>query len=575
MIRSYGESKGIFIRFLITILLESAITIAAPLTIRSITNHFEQFPQDADGADYRTVLGLITVLLVCYVLTFVIRLINLRTSNKIAGVAVKNLRRQCMEKINRLPLGYIDSHPFGDTLARVSSDLTNVYQSLQSVVISVMTSILTVASVLVIMMVIKFRLALVFLIIVPVLYALIAFISKKTSYRQRAQRSLLGQLNSYITDSCDNHLILQTFDFRRMAEQEFGQLNDQYYKKYISSNFFTGLIVPINQLLTNIGYIGVCVIGAILMTNGELDLGGLQAFIYFISMIQTPNRTLGFNLVSMQNGLASLERVNGFLHAEEMEKETSKEGFDPSLSFGGDVDFSHVQFGYDPGRLLMTDVSFHVKAGMKVAVVGPSGAGKTTLVNLLMRFYEISSGTIAVDGVNTRGLMKKELRAKMGMVLQDSWIFTGSIADNIAYGKEDATREEIIRVAEKTGCSQFIEKLPDGYDTILTEQNEILSEGQKQLLSIARVALADPAILILDEATSQVDTQTESLIMKAIEDIMKGRTSFIIAHRLYTILNADLILFMDHGDIVEAGTHEELLALNGMYASMYREGFDE
>ena len=574
--RSLGDGgKKTFIRFFITVLLESAVTIAAPLVIRQITNHFEQFSTDASGTESGTVTGLIVVLLGCYILTFVIRLINLRTSNNIAGVCVQSLRKQCMAKINRLPLKYIDSHPLGDTLARVSSDLSNVYQSLQSVVISIMTSVLTVASVLVIMMVIKFRLALVFLIIIPVLYALIALISKIASRRQRDQRRLLGQLNSYITDSCENHIILQTFDYRKQAEKEFGQINEMYYRRYVSGSFFSGLVVPLNQLLTNIGYICVCVIGAVLMTNGELDLGGLQAFIYFISMIQTPNRTLSFNLVSLQNGMASLERVRDFLQAEEMNEEDSKKSFDESKEFRGDVGFSHVQFGYEPDKLLMTDVNFNVKSGMKVAVVGPSGAGKTTLVNLLMRFYDISSGGILIDGVNTRDLMKSSLRSKMGMVLQDSWIFAGTIADNIAYGKEGATREEVIRAAEKTGCNQFIEKFPEGYDTILTEQNEILSEGQKQLLSIARVALADPAILILDEATSQVDTQTESLIMKAIEDIMKGRTSFIIAHRLYTIRNSDMILFMNHGDIVEAGTHEELIRLDGMYASMYREGFDE
>ncbi len=572
LIKYLNKGHGMIVRFVLTIVLETAFTITAPLIIRKLTN---SYTGDAPASDFYGILFLILVLTGCYLLCALMKFINLRTANSFGGLIVKNMRIACCKKIDRLPLKFLDSHATGDILSRVTSDLSTVYDALQSTVITVVSAVTTVTSMIVIMIVIKWQLALVFVILIPILYCLVFFIAKKTRRRYGAQREILGKLNGYVNDICENHLLMESFDFRREAEAEFEEMNRDFMRMYISGNFQSGFIIPMNTLINNIAYIAVCVVGATLMAWGMLDLGGLQAFLFYIGMIDAPNRALAFNLVSLQNGMAAVERIVEFLEEAEMPVEETAEILSPGSGIRGAVEFDHVQFGYDPAQLLMKDVNFRVKPGMKVAVVGPSGAGKTTLVNLLMRFYEISAGSIRIDGVDTAYATLDSIHSCLGMVLQDSWIFKGSIYENIAYGRLNATEDEIRQVARMTGCASFIEKLPMGYETIISSEETLLSEGQLQLLCIARVALANPPVLILDEATSQVDTQTETLIMRAIEGLMHGKTSFIIAHRLYTIQNADLILYMENGDILESGTHDELMAKKGRYASMFRAGFDD
>lgn len=570
--RYIDNSTFVITRFVITIILETAFVLAAPLIIRNITNLYSG---DADSINMNSVIILISVLAICYVMGSLMKYINLNLSNSIGACAVKNMRKACREKIDNLPLRYFDSHAIGDILSRVTADMSIVFDALQSTVMVVISAIVTVVTMIVIIFVVKWQLALVFIVLMPVFYLIVMIIASKTRKRFKAQRRLVGQINSYINETCENHTIVEAFDYSNRAEEEFFELNKEFKKKYISGSFQSGFIIPVNTLIVNIIYIVVCVLGAILMSYGMLDLGGLSAFIFYIGMIEAPNRALSFNLVSLQNGLSALERIVEFLDEEELDIEEVEATLSKENAKCGDIDFEHVQFGYLPDKQLMRDVNFHVDSGMKVAVVGPSGAGKTTLVNLLMRFYEIDAGSINIDGQNTKLLSRDNVRDNIGMVLQDSWIFKGSIADNISYGRPDATRDEVIKVAKDTGCASFIEKLPEGYDTIISAEESILSEGQMQLLSIARVALNNPPIMILDEATSQVDTQTESLIMEAIEALMKGKTSFIIAHRLYTIQNSDMILYMENGDILESGTHDELMKQNGRYAAMFRAGFDD
>lgn len=564
--------KLVIWKFVLTIVIETAFVITAPLITRRITNSYA----DNNVGDYNSTIVLILMLAGCYILGAVMRFVNLRTANSVAGIVVRNMRKACRDKINSLPLSYLDSHATGDILSRVTSDLSTVYDSLQSSVISVVAAVATVSSMMVIMLVVRWQTGLVFAVLIPVIYLCVMQIAKKTRKRFWSQRKLLGQLNGYINDICENHLLVESFDYADRAQSEFDELNDAYKKKYISGNFMSGFILPINSLVNNLAYVVVCVIGAVLMAEGIMDLGTLQVFLFYTSMIEAPNRALAFNLVSLQNGMSAVERIVEFLDDNnDLKEEIVTEQLHSDTSLEGNVDFSNVQFGYTPENMLMKNVDFRVRAGMKVAIVGPSGAGKTTLVNLLMRFYEINAGAIKVDGVDISSVSRGNLRQCFGMVLQDPWIFDGTIAENIAYGKEGTSIEEIKRVAAATGCDLFIDRLPEGYNTVISGEESVLSDGQMQLLSIARVALANPGIMILDEATSQVDTQTESLIMSAIEKLMIGRTSFIIAHRLYTIQNADLILYMENGDILESGTHDELLRLNGRYAEMFRLGFDD
>ena len=490
---------------------------------------------------------------------------------RISEKLIRKLRNQAQQKLNHVTMGFLDTHPVGDTLSRVTNDMVSMSNSLESTFSILIGQLILILGLIVMMLVTNYKLALIYLIVLPLGFALTALVVKTTNKLFRVQNETMGDLTALVSDSYSNHMLIKAYGCEGEKTGAFKERNKRFYDTYVKSRFLSGFVIPLSTMVNNVAYVGLCIIGGIMLINKMLTLGEFQAFIFFGNMIGSPLTSLSSSMNNIQTGLTAAERVYELLDEEEEPEEHPSQSIQAE-NVRGEVTFSHVKFGYLEDKQLMDDVSFTAAPGQTMAIVGPSGAGKTTLINLLMRFYEIWDGKILIDGIPSDEVLKAELRSTFGMVLQDTWIFDGTIADNIGYGKKDATREEIIRAARLVRCDSFIEKLPDGYDTRISEENSALSAGEKQLIAIARAVISDPKILILDEATSQVDTKTEALITQAMERMMEGRTSFIIAHRLYTIRNADKIIFMVDGDIKEVGSHEELLAKRGLYAAMYNSG---
>lgn len=492
------------------------------------------------------------------------------------GVSQKTtyrLRKEISEKINRMPMNYFDTKPVGEVLSRVTNDIDTLGQSLNQSATQMITSVTTLIGVLAMMLSISPLMTLATLVILPVSMILISFVMKHSQKYFRGQQEYLGNVNGQVEEIYSGHNIIKAFNKEEDVIREFDTTNDRLYDSAWRSQFFSGMMMPIMQFIGNLGYVVVAILGGFLAIRKTIEVGDIQSFIQYVKRFTQPIQQIAQVANMLQMTAAASERVFEFLEEEEEDQTVEHPVSVENLE--GNVSFDHVHFGYNADKIIVNDFSAEVKEGQKIAIVGPTGAGKTTMIKLLMRFYDVNSGAIKIDGHDVRNFNRSELRETFGMVLQDTWLFNGSIRDNIKYGKLDATDEEVIQAAKAAHVHQFVKTLPGGYDMELNEEANNVSQGQKQLLTIARAILADPKILILDEATSSVDTRTEVLIQKAMDNLMKGRTSFVIAHRLSTIRDADMILVMKDGDIVEQGNHEELLAKGGFYADLYNSQFEK
>ncbi len=521
--------------------------------------------------DFAFIGRMILVVIGLYLLS---ALFNYIQQYQMAGVSQKivfDMRRDVNDKLARLPLKFFDSRTHGEIMSRVTNDIDTVSTTLQQSLTQLITSVCTIIGVLVMMLTISVWLTLITLVTLPLSFLATANIAKMSQKNFAAQQKELGALNGHVEEMFTGHKIVKAFGHEGKSMREFQEINSRLYTAGWKAQFVSGIIMPIMSFINNIGYVLICVVGGIMTAKKLMDLGDIQAFIQYSRQFTMPIVQTANIANILQSTIASAERVFEIL--DEPEEIPDKPDAAVIEHPRGEVRFQNVKFGYKEDAILMQDMNIDVKEGQTIAIVGPTGAGKTTLVNLLMRFYEIGGGKITVDGVDVRDMRRADLRTMFGMVLQDTWLFNGTIKENIAYGREGATEEEIIQAAKAAHADHFIRALPEGYDTVLNEEASNISQGEKQLLTIARAILSDPAILILDEATSSVDTRTEVFIQKAMKELMRGRTSFVIAHRLSTIRDAELILVMNNGTIIEMGNHKELLAKGGFYADLYNSQF--
>ncbi len=493
-----------------------------------------------------------------------------------SGVSMKityQFRKDIAAKINRMPLKYFDGTNHGEVLSRITNDVDTVSQTLNQSLTQIITSVITVVGVVIVMFSISWMMTIIALLIVPLSLAFTGVVINTSQKYFKEQQDYLGHVNGHVEEMYGGHIVVKAFNGEAKSVEQFDELNDTLYGSAWKSQFLSGMMMPIMNFISNLGYVAVCILGGYLAVRNAITIGDIQAFIQYIRSFTQPITQLANISNVLQQTAAAAERVFEFLKEPEEVSETSNPIKLPVVD--GAVEFQHVHFGYSPDKIIIRDFSASIHPGQKIAIVGPTGAGKTTMVKLLMRFYDVNSGAILVDGHNIQDFSRFDLRKLFGMVLQDTWLYNGTIMENIRYGRPDATDKEVIAAAKAAHADHFIRTLPESYQMVLNEEASNVSQGQMQLLTIARAVLADPKILILDEATSSVDTRTEVLIQEAMDDLMKNRTSFIIAHRLSTIRNADLILVMHDGDIVEQGTHTELLAQNGFYADLYNSQFEQ
>ncbi len=525
------------------------------------------------GIDFGKVGGILLTLLGLYTISVLFSAIQSFTMTSVSQNLTYRLRNDIARKINKLPMKYFDKRTNGEVLSVITNDVDTFSQNMNQSITQIITAICTIIGILIMMLSISWTMTLVSLIILPISAVLVSIIVKKSQKYFTAQQDYLGHVNGQVEEVYGGHNIVKVFNGEEKAIHQFTKMNEELYHSGWKSQFMSGLMHPIMMFTGNVGYVGVAILGGYLAVQGRITVGNIQSFIQYNKQFTQPINQIAQISSMLQSMVAASERIFEFL--EEPEEVQEIEGAVKTEGLKGNVTFDHVQFGYNEDKIIIHDFNQTIKDGQKVAIVGPTGAGKTTMVKLLMRFYDVNQGAILVDGHNVKDFNRGELRKMFGMVLQDTWLFGGTIKENIKYGKPDATDEEVIEAAKAAHVHHFIQTLPKGYDMVIDEESSNISQGQKQLLTIARVILANPEILILDEATSSIDTRTEQQIQAAMDNLMKGRTCFIIAHRLSTIKNADVILVMNEGDIVEQGTHEELLEKNGFYANLYNSQFQD
>ena len=524
------------------------------------------------GIDMAAVTRIAATLAIMYGLSFLLSVLQGQLMTGVTQKASRQLRESISRKVNRLPIDYYNKTTFGDILSRVTNDVDTIGQTIQSSIITFVSAVVTLVGCLVMMFVTNWVMTLSAIAATLLGFLLITLITSRSQKYFVARQQELGEINGHIEEAYSGHTVLRVYNAERQFSETFENLNEKLYNASWKSQFLSGLMMPVMNFVGNLGYVTVCVVGALLALNGSITFGVIVAFMVYVRLFTSPLSQIAQALTSLQSASAAAGRVFEFLEAEEMEDESGKTKTLQNPT--GQVTFSHVKFGYTPERMIIKDFNLDVKPGQKVAIVGPTGAGKTTLVNLLMRFYELNGGSISMDGVNLHDITRENVHDLFGMVLQDTWLFEGTIRENLCYGKAGITDGQLDRACKAVGLLHFIRALPHGYDTVL-DSSVSLSEGQKQLLTIARAMIEDAPMLILDEATSSVDTRTEILIQKAMDELTKGRTSFVIAHRLSTIKNADIILVLRNGDVVESGSHEELLEKGGFYAELYNAQFSD
>ena len=582
--KNIGKTLRTFLRDLkmwrVLIITSIVLTIASvilslfgPLILGQITTEAVSSFMATGAIDWDVITSLVIRLVILYVVSGIL--------NYIQGVALavatekygRELRNRIVEKIARLPISYFDRNQFGDTLSRMSNDVDMITGSLARILSEVLSDVVMIVGIFVMMLTISVPLALLAGLVLPISLIAVSRLAKKAQALYRVNRVTLGELNNSIEEDYAGQSVIKANSHEGISRQKFGRTNRRLYETGWKAQFFSSLAYPIIHVLTNLGYAVVCVLGGDMVIKGKMAIGEIQAFIQYMSQFNQPIQGVSQIASNIQVTMAAAERVFGFL--DEVEETPDADPAQVVQEVRGEVEFHHVNFSYNPEKEIIKDFSVKIKPGMQVAIVGPTGAGKTTMINLLMRFYDPTSGYIAIDGVPTREMKRADVRKLFGMVLQDTWLFSGTIEENLRYGRADATHEDVVRATKASSIHHFIESLPHGYRTKISEDSDNISAGEKQLLTIARAMVANPPMMILDEATSNVDTRTEQLIQAAFAKLTRGRTSFVIAHRLSTIRNADLILVMKEGSIVEQGNHEELLAQGGFYAELYNSQFEE
>ncbi|WP_432805968.1 ABC transporter ATP-binding protein [Halalkalibacter oceani] len=557
----------------IAALVGTLFNVISPKLLGDATSSlFDSFVQSV-GVDFAFLGQLLFWLLVLYTVSSLFMYVQQYVMAGVSQRMIASMRKEVNEKLSRLPLRYFDKHSHGDLLSRAVNDIDNINTSMQQALTQIITSVITIVGIIVMMLVINPLLTLVVCVTLPLSVLVIRFIAGRSQKYFVNQQAELGAVNGHIEEMFTGHQVVKAYGHEEEAIKRFDKMNDRLYTAGWKSQFISGIMMPMMTFIGNLGYVLVSIAGGILVINGSIRIGDVQAFIQYTQQISHPMAQAAGIANMIQSALASAERI--FTLLDEQEEKPETETVTDLQQVKGRITFDHISFGYDKDQPVINDVTLEVEPGQTVAIVGPTGAGKTTLINLLMRFYEVDRGRILLDGIDYAKLSREQVRSRFAMVLQDTWLFNGTIRENIAYGREGATEEDIIQAAKSAYADDFIRTLPDGYDTVLGEDATNISQGQRQLLTIARAILSDPLILILDEATSNVDTRTEMNIQKAMNEMMKDRTSFVIAHRLSTIRDADRILVMNHGDIIEQGTHQELLDQNGFYAELYNSQFTE